>query len=200
MRQRRRTNEDGFSLVEIVIVAAAIILVMAMAVPFTQKLTINYRADAAMNQVVRMLRDARHSAISDRRTTTVNFSNAALNGVAPPLIQLQQLPANGGVPVTLVTVGLQSGIQYIVLVGPDTPMQFGNNTPISFTNPANAGGGLPATQFLADGSFGAAINTPVNGTVFLGIQGEPNSARAVTILGATGRIRSYHWDGTQWQE
>jgi hypothetical protein len=159
-----------------------------------------YRANAAMDQVVRMMRDARHGAISDRRTTSINFSNAALNGVAPPLIQLQQLPPGGGVPVTISTVGFQQGIQYVVLVGADTPMGFGNTTPISFTNPANPNGGIPATQFLADGSFGAAINVPVNGTVFLGIPGQPNTARAVTILGATGRIRSYHWDGTQWQE
>jgi hypothetical protein len=41
---------------------------------------------------------------------------------------------------------------------------------------------------------------PVNGTVFVGVPGLPYTARAVTILGATGRIRSYHWNGTTWQE
>ena len=41
---------------------------------------------------------------------------------------------------------------------------------------------------------------PIDGTVFLGIPGLPGTARAVAVLGATGRIRQYHWDGNAWQE
>jgi hypothetical protein len=43
-------------------------------------------------------------------------------------------------------------------------------------------------------------NNYVNGTVFLGLPGLKGTARAVTILGATGRVRPYYWDGTKWSE
>jgi len=55
-------------------------------------------------------------------------------------------------------------------------------------------------KFTTTGAFVDAGNTFVNGTVFVGITGQPRTARAITILGATGRVRQYHWDGTQWQE
>jgi len=55
-------------------------------------------------------------------------------------------------------------------------------------------------QFTTNGSFVDSGNTLVNGTVFLGIPGNQSTARAVTILGGTGRVREYHWDGAQWQE
>jgi hypothetical protein len=43
-------------------------------------------------------------------------------------------------------------------------------------------------------------NNPVNASLFLGITGKTATARAVTIFGATGRVRSYYWTGTSWQE
>jgi hypothetical protein len=38
----------------------------------------------------------------------------------------------------------------------------------------------------------------LNGTVFFGKPNVPMSARAVTIMGATGKIQLYRWNGTQW--
>jgi hypothetical protein len=55
-------------------------------------------------------------------------------------------------------------------------------------------------KFSTTGSFIDGGNTLVNGTVFMGIPGKPSTARAISILGATGRVREYHWDGAQWQE
>jgi hypothetical protein len=40
---------------------------------------------------------------------------------------------------------------------------------------------------------------PVNGTVFVGIPGERNSARAVTVTGASGRAQAYRWTGIEWE-
>jgi len=78
---------------------------------------------------------------------------------------------------------------------PDSPDGFGNSGPIYFGGIA---GGPPAGMiYQSDGTF--AINgagTPINGTVFLGVPNQPTTARAITILGATGRVRSYHISGT----
>jgi prepilin-type N-terminal cleavage/methylation domain-containing protein len=190
----KNRSEQGFSFIELIVVIAAISIMTVMALPMVQNTVPSFRANAAMDQVVRMLRSARHSAISDRRITTINF-------IGNNQIQLSQIPANGCAPVPLdIPSTLEGGGQFVVFPAvPDTPMAFGKLTALSFTNAANPACGL-ATQFLSDGSFGTAVGVPVNGTVFIGIPGRPFTARAVTILGATGRIRAYHWDGTQWQE
>jgi Tfp pilus assembly protein FimT len=181
----KNRSVQGFSFIELIFVIGAISVMTVMALPLVQTTVPSFRANAAMNQVVRMLRSARHSAISDRRITTINF-------IGNNQIQLSQIPPNGGAPVPLdIPSTLEGGGQFVVFpTVPDTPMGFGKAAPVSF----------PATQFLSDGSFGTAVGVPVNGTVFIGIPGQPFTARAVTILGSTGRIRAYHWDGTQWQE
>jgi len=80
---------------------------------------------------------------------------------------------------------------------PDTPMAFGTCAAVCFEN---INGGPPTMKFKPNGTFIDNGNTLVDGTVFLGIPGSPMSARAVTVLGATGRVRQYHWNGTTWEE
>ena len=45
-----------------------------------------------------------------------------------------------------------------------------------------------------------ANGQPLNGSVYFGLLGQPSSQRAVTILGATGRVRGYKWTGVRWIE
>jgi len=42
----------------------------------------------------------------------------------------------------------------------------------------------------------------LNGTIFLGMNGQVSTARAVTIMGGTGRVRQYTWNGASigWRE
>jgi type II secretory pathway pseudopilin PulG len=192
---KKNRREIGFSFVELIVVVGVISVMTVLALPVVQTSVPSFRANAAMDQVIRLMRAARHSAISDRRITQIQF-------IGNNQIQLLQVPPTGGAAVPLdIPSTLEGGAQFLVFpTVPDTPMAFGNTTAVSFTNPANPGGGFPATQFLSDGSFGTNVGVPVNGTVFVGIPGKPFTARAVTILGTTGRIRAYHWDGTAWQE
>jgi hypothetical protein len=56
--------------------------------------------------------------------------------------------------------------------------------------------------FRAEGMFtdGNPNLDPLNGTVFIGVFGQPSTARAVTIFGPTALIRGYRWNGSQWVE
>jgi Tfp pilus assembly protein FimT len=194
MNNKKNRSKQGFSMVELLIVIGGLSVMTVFALPLVQSSVPSLRANAAMNHVIRMLRSARHSAISDRRVTTISF-------IGTNQIQLSQVPATGCAPVPLdIPSTLEGGGQFIVFpTVPDTPMAFGNATPLSFTAAAVPACGS-ATQFLSDGSFGTNVGVPVNGTIFIGIPGQPFTARAVTILGSTGRIRAYHWDGIAWQE
>jgi prepilin-type N-terminal cleavage/methylation domain-containing protein len=192
MRQCSNSSERGFSLLEILTALAIISIIMAMAVLNYGSILPNYKANAAMDQLLYQLRSARERAISHRREVRVQFvgnnqltiTELWLVGVAPP-------------PTT---VSFEGGAQYTVFTGiPDipAPYNFGNSAPVFFEG---FSGGPPIMKFSTTGSFIDGGNTLVNGAVFMGIPGRASTARAISILGATGRVREYHWDGIQWQE
>jgi Tfp pilus assembly protein FimT len=208
MNKRTRTAEQGFSLVEMVMVVALAFTVMAFAVMNTVGSSQNARANAAMDAVISQLRQAREIAIAKRRNVQVQFT-------APNQIQLTILTLPGEVvpPViapTYLNDNVPGGLTFSVLAGlPDTPMNFGNSTAISLQQPT--GGGAWTVMFTTSGAFcgtaqsaatlyQATNNNPVNASLFLGVVGKPTTARAVTVFGATGRVRSYNWTGSSWQE
>lgn len=190
MREHGTRRQRGFSLLEGLIAIAIIMVVLAMSVIGFSYMQPNFKANSAMDQVVYRLRSAREQAIAHRRNVQVQF-------VGTNQITITELWPSGTPPAP-VTVSFEGGAQFIVFnVLPDTPMAFGNTAAIYFEG---ASGGPPLMQFTSNGSFVDGGNTLVNGTVFVGIPGNQSTARAVTILGGTGRVREYHWDGTQWQE
>jgi type II secretory pathway pseudopilin PulG len=187
-------NHSGYSLIELLILLACIGVLSGYVFIRVMNVLPSFESNSAMDQVIQQMRVARNTAITDRRAVIVNIS------AATGIMQLQQVPPNGGPAVTLSTVPL-TGAQFCLTPGvPDTPMGFGNAQAVNFVNAGNPGAAVAVTEFLSDGSFGGAVGVPVNGTIFTCIPGNRLAARAVTILGATGRVRPYHWDGTAWQE
>ena len=79
-------------MVELIIVIAVISVMTVLALPLMQNSVPSLRANAGMDHVIRLIRSARHSAISDRRITQVNF-------IGNNQIQLLQVPPTGGAAV-----------------------------------------------------------------------------------------------------
>jgi type II secretory pathway pseudopilin PulG len=190
MRKDSRNSQSGFSLLEALVVMGMISVILTMTIISFTNILPNSRANSAMDQVLSEMRSAREQAIAHRREVQVQFAGA--NQLTISEIWLK------GTPPAPVTYTFEGGAQYMVFAGvPDTPMGFGNSSPIYL---ANLAGGPPIMKFTTNGAFIDGNNNPVNGTVFLGLTGKNQTARAITILGATGRVRQYHWDGSQWQE
>ena len=54
--------------------------------------------------------------------------------------------------------------------------------------------------FSSEGTLIDASGDVLNGTVFLAIPDQPNSARAISIFGITALLRTWRWDGGRWVE
>jgi type II secretory pathway pseudopilin PulG len=191
MRQRLSNPQQGFSLLEGLIAVGIIMIIMGMAMLNFGTVLPNYKANSAMDQLLSQLRSARERAIAHRIEVQVQF-------VGTNQITLTEIWTVGTAPKP-VTVSFEGGAQFMQFpsITQDTPMNFGNASAICFA------GGItppPTMKFTTNGSFIDGGNTLVNGTVFLGLPGKTSTARAITVLGATGRVRPYHYDGTQWLE
>jgi hypothetical protein len=85
--------------------------------------------------------------------------------------------------------GLTAGV-------PDSPDNFGNAAAISF-------GAAAQYRFTTDGTLVDQAGNLISGSIFLNWPGQglgqERAARVITVLGATGRIRGYKWDGKQWK-
>jgi prepilin-type N-terminal cleavage/methylation domain-containing protein len=192
MRQCSNQSQRGFSLLEILTAVAIISIISAMAMLNYGTILPNFKANSAMDQLLYQLRSARERAISHRRDVQVQF-------VGTNQITITEIWLIGTAPPAT-TMSFEGGAKFMVFAGlPDLPgpFNFGNTSAVYF---GGVSGGPPIMKFTTSGAFIDGGNTLLNGTVFMGIPGKPSTARAISILGATGRVREYHWDGTQWQE
>ena len=199
----RTTNlQRGFTMIEMAVVVTLILIISAMALIAYLPTLQDARFDAAMRQIVDQLRQAREYAITNRRYVQVTFPIVAVGGsnqYAVVLTQRNDLTAGAGaINPTLSTVYIQYPAQYLVIVGtPDTPDAFGNAAAIEFEG--LSGGPVGGMLFQSDGELvDGSTFQPINGTVFLGYPGKNTSARAITILGGTGRARGWKGTGAIW--
>jgi prepilin-type N-terminal cleavage/methylation domain-containing protein len=200
-------RKQGFSVVEMMVAVSIIMILVAFAVLKLQPVTQELRANAAMDQVKDAFRMGRETAISQRRTIVIQFANAGA-GLCPAVgatyqcIELSQIsePGNVVLPPYLV-LPVEPTVQFMTFAGePDLPIPDNNGIP--------AGGGVmfggvsggPPTgmEFQSDGTFTDGNANPISGTVFMGIANIPTSARAVAILGNTGRVHAFHGNGVGW--
>jgi prepilin-type N-terminal cleavage/methylation domain-containing protein len=192
---RNLGSERGFSVVELVMVIAVMAVVTAIAILAYLPSLQSARADDAMREVLDQLRQAREYSIANRRYVQITFPVVAIGGVTHYEIQMTErndLTAGAGaVNPVLSTVPIETPIQfYLTPTLPDTPDAFGDSNAIEFGGVA---GGPPAGMlFQSDGELvSAATFLPINGSVFLGFPGSTSQARAVTVLGTTGRVRGW---------
>ena len=188
MHTTTRSRDEGFSLIELLMVVALMGIVGAMAMLIQPTYFQHARADAAVSEAIDVFRSAREAAITQRRNVQVNF-------IAPATLQIvrEEVPTSSGTTV-LRTVPLSNGMQFLLQNSvPDTPDLFGNATATAFG---------PSTKriFTSDGSFIDSNAEILNGSLLLSIPGEKNSARAITVFGPTGHLRVWRWDGVKWTE
>lgn len=182
-------GERGFTLLEILLVLAIGGTLMAMVFAVSPSFIRHSRAEAGVTQVIETLRTARDMAITQRRNVSIVF-----NGTDIIQVVRQNIPTGTTV---LQTVRLENRVQFLRVAGlPDTPNLLGNVP----AGAAVAFGPSLTRLFTSEGTLVDSNGDVLNGTLFLAIPGQVNSARAITVFGTTGLMRLWKWNGTQWLE
>jgi type II secretory pathway pseudopilin PulG len=204
-RSRYGVNRQrGFSMVELCVVIGLIMIISAMAIFAYLPALQDANFDTAMRQVIDQVRQAREYSIANRRYVQVTFPTVVAGGVTEyqvVMTEMDNLTVGGGaVNPVLSTVPIHAPAQYLVLSTIDTPDGFCLGAPSSAIEFKTTSGGAPVSiLFQSDGELvDGASYQPINGTIFLGQPGKPTSARAITILGTTGRVRGWKSNGTAW--
>ena len=176
----------GFSVIELIVVMGIAAVIATIAVFQLNAAQPSFRSDGAMRVVLAQMRTARELAITQRRFMRVTF-------IDPNRVEIHREEFPGPSTTVVQSTVLEGNMQYLLLDDvPDTPDGFGNDSAIDFQSAATV-------KFSPDGLLIDQDGVPINGSVFLALASVARSARAITVLGSTGRIRAYRWDGRGWR-
>jgi prepilin-type N-terminal cleavage/methylation domain-containing protein len=201
--RRAPRREAGFSLIEMLVVMTLILIVGAMVMIQSGPIMATAKMDTALRQVIDQIRQAREFSITNRRYVKIAFPTAVVGAntvYTVTITQMNSLTAGAGTtnPVLSTTI-IQAPAQYYTFGGLDTPDAYGNSAAIYFEG--TSGGPLGGMLFQSDGELvDGATFQPINGTVFIGVPGTATSARAITVLGSTGRVRGWKGNGVNWTQ
>jgi len=188
---RKLKTESGFSMLEMLTVIAIIFIISAFAIFNINGALPSEQTAAGLNAAVAVFRQGRDIAIAERRSYQLVVP--AVN----PLNQigLERLNIGGGfnaLPVTTLPAPAQFGLDSSITTPPETGLvQPTCTTGLCF-------GGTLTQTWLSDGTFVDSSGQPLNAVVYIMVPGNPAASRAFTILGSTGRIRTYKWNGGAW--
>jgi type II secretory pathway pseudopilin PulG len=179
-------------MIEMAVVTLIIFTIAAMAVLQLVPSLQVARSDNAMRMVMSQFRQAREYSIDNRRYEQITF--ATVGGLAQIVItQKNSLTSGAGIDKVMSTVYVPLPMQYTIVSGmPNTPDGFSNSSAISFKIEGTGATPTGSYYFQSDGELiDSTTDLPIDGTVFLGVAGNKASARAVTVMGSTGRLRGW---------
>lgn len=179
-----RSDEHGYSLVEIMVVAGLSMVLMGIAVVQIGNSRAGMNADNAMRLVMGELNRARDTAIQQRRNIQITFVNG--NEIR---LTRREIPTG---TTMLRSRVMEGNVRFSLPPGtPDTTDGFGNSSPVDFD-------GDGTFVFNSDGMLVDNTGSAINGTIFLAAPNDPYATRAVTVLGSTGRVRGFRRMNLTW--
>jgi len=186
------SSESGFSLTELLIAVAMIIILTAIAVFSLSSHKKAYSTDDQATQVLSFFREAYHRALSQRQTMRVDI-DVPTNQVL--LTDEGLLP--GGDEVKLLRGSLDTEIKF------DRPVINGSPiatppAPYNYSPAAFDSEGVFSARFRADGSVLDNAGNLFNATIYFSPDPyrdfDANLIRAVTLYGPTGSIKYWRYD------
>jgi prepilin-type N-terminal cleavage/methylation domain-containing protein len=182
----------GFSMIEMAIVLALILIVTAVSTMTIQPSLKAGRVTEGYNTTLMMMRQAREISVAQRQIYFVTLNGAAV----PNVITITQgstgvVTSTKALP-TDVAFDVEPGVPNSPTVAPTTPDGFGGGGTAIDLDQGIVGGAKNVVYFYPDGSAADVAGNVNNGVVYVARPGEILSSRAITLWGATGRLRGWH--------
>jgi prepilin-type N-terminal cleavage/methylation domain-containing protein len=211
--RNRTVRTSGFSLLEMAIVLALILIMASVSFISLQPMLRQQRVNNGYNTALSAMRLARDNSVAQRTSYSVTFDNSVVPNkvtVAPTF------PGPQGI-LSPVTYTIPDDIRFVAVSGiptanTKTPDSFGTGAKaidFGYTGSGAGLGGQAIIYFCPDGSAqdavggaGQCAGNPNSGVVYIARATELYSSRALTVWGATGRIRGwrlYNSGGAVWQ-
>ncbi|MBY0494823.1 MAG: prepilin-type N-terminal cleavage/methylation domain-containing protein [Cyanobacteria bacterium] len=180
-----RKFEGGFTLIEMIVVTAIVIVGSIITIPMTINMVRNSKGDSSVEMTKTFLETARNRAVAERR-------NFVLTVNSDTQLQVERVEVPSGLLTVVDILTLEGDQSFYRTPGmADTPDAFGGADEINFTGP------MPV-MFTSDGSLIDSAGDVTNGTIWIGNEDTPETQRAVTVWGVTGMIRAWKWRGSEW--
>jgi type II secretory pathway pseudopilin PulG len=203
-------------MIEMAVVLGILGVVTSMAVFQIGGSRPSYIGDGAMRVILSQMNQAREMAITQRRNMRVTFSLGNKVEIFRERVGAEVLtmpPCSIPAVATgclISTVFLEGNMAFALVPAmagppptaalPDSPDLYGFATATHFQL---AGVNATEIKFTTEGTLVNQDGQTINGSVFLSlpnsVKERKRSARVITVLGSTGRIRGYKWDGVQWK-
>ncbi len=205
----RIRREGGFSVTELLMVVAVLIILTAISIPYLYSYTQKYQSEDQALKMIDLMQEAKQMALTRRRTFRFEID---LTDNAMLIID-----ENGTDPDTLVkSIPLYNPAEVRVDTAPST---VGKPTPPTLNDAVFATDGLGhkrgsdtvnghnvwAARFQSNGSVVTAGNAPVSANIYIWppkSSGSPDArtfgeVRALTLFGGTGGLRYWKYNGTK---
>lgn len=177
-------KENGYSLIEALIVITIGLILTAMAIPMTQNALRIYRLNSASTNLSRMVQQTRYVAINQGQDACTLLAGSEF-GIDPD--------CDGAFSANDIRVLVPLGVQVQQTSAISTTSMPFPSDPTPFTC------GTFAARFNSRGSktsvCGTATGMAVTNKLFVT---DGTDTNAVTITG-TGRARTWRWNGSAWQ-
>jgi prepilin-type N-terminal cleavage/methylation domain-containing protein len=182
----------GFSMIEMLVVISLLLIVAGFSIVAIQPALKQGRVTQAYNTTLMAMRQARDISVAQRQIYFVTLNGA----VQPNNVTITQ-GSTGNVTATYflpidVAFDVEPGIPTSPVAPPTTPDGFGIGTTAIDFDQGVAGGAKNVIYFYPDGSAADALGNINNGVVYIARAGFVDSSRAITLWGATGRLRGWH--------
>jgi Tfp pilus assembly protein FimT len=178
-------TQRGYTLMEMFVVVAVVIVGSAVAIPVTMQMVRASRGDSAKIMTATFLLTARNRAVAERRNIVLSYTDNSITA--------SRVEVPSGLLTVVDTLVLEDGYEFEREDLDNTPDQFSiaADDAIDFTEDE-------PVMFTSDGSLLSANGDVTNGVFFITKANAPDQSRAVAIWGTTGMIRTWRWGGAEW--